>query len=128
MNAEKVPGIWFAVSSAVYLLGLPVCFLTAPMEFSLGFASGGALVLLNAWMSARRVTKAEFPNRGRVMASVLGGFYFRLILLGICLYAFIKFVHVDPVGLVTGLSVVPVGLFVMLGLIYAANRRRPEEV
>ncbi len=42
--------------------------------------------------------------------------------------AFIKFVNVDPVGLVTGLSVVPMGLFVMLVLIYVANRRRPEEV
>ena len=128
MNAEKIPGIWFALSGAAYLIGLPVCFLVAPYEFALGFASGGALVLLNAWMSARRVKNAGFPNRGAVMASVLGGFYFRLILLGVCLYAFIKFIHVDPVGLVTGLSVVPMGLFVMLVLIYVANRRRPEEV
>ncbi len=128
MNAEKIPGIWFALSGAAYLIGLPVCFLVAPYEFALGFASGGAVVLLNAWMSARRVKNADFPNRGAVMASVLGGFYLRLILLGVCLYAFIKFIHVDPVGLVTGLSVVPMGLFVMLVLIYVANRRRPEEV
>ncbi|MBI5252480.1 MAG: ATP synthase subunit I [Desulfomonile tiedjei] len=127
MKAEKIPGIWFVLSSVAYLVGLPVCLLAAPIEFTLGFASGGALVLLNAWMSARKVRKADFPNRGRVIASLLGGFYLRLILLGVCLYAFIKFVHVDPVGLVTGLSVVPLGLFFMLVLIYVANRR-PEEV
>jgi len=128
MNAEKIPGIWFSLSGVVYLIGLPVCFFIAPYEFTFGYAAGGALVLLNAWMSARRVKSADFPNRGRVTASVLGGFYLRLILLGICLYAFIKFVNVDPVGLVTGLSVVPIGLFFMLVLIYIANRRRPEEV
>ena len=61
------------------------------------------------------------------MAVLLGGFYVRLILLGICLYGLIKFLKVDPVGLVTGLSVVPAGLLVMLALIYIANRR-PEEV
>jgi hypothetical protein len=128
MNADRIPGIWFALSGVVYLVGLPACFLVTSFEFTIGFATGGALVLLNAWMSARRVRQADFPNRGRVMASLLGGFYLRLILLGVCLYAFIKFMHVDPVGLVTGLSVVPVGLFVMLVLIYVANRRRPEEV
>jgi hypothetical protein len=128
MNAEKIPGIWFLLSGVVYLIGLPAVFALAPREFALGFAGGGALVLLNAWISARKVKNADFPNRGAVMASLLGGFYLRLILLGVCLYAFIKFIHVDPVGLITGLSVVPVGLFVMLVLIYVANRRRPEEV
>jgi hypothetical protein len=58
---------------------------------------------------------------------LLGGFYVRLILLGICLYGFIRFLKVDPVGLVAGLSVVPAGLLVMLVLIHIANRR-PEEV
>lgn len=128
MNAERIPAIWFVLSGVVYLVGLPLCFVVTSLDFTLGFATGGALVLLNAWMSARRVKSADFPNRGRVMASLLGGFYLRLILVGVCLYAFITFMHVDPVGLVTGLSVVPVGLFVMLVLIYVANRRRPEEV
>lgn len=127
MNLERIPGIWFLLSGAVYVVGLPVCFAFGPREFAIGFAAGGALVLLNAWVSARRIKKADFPNRGRVTASLLGGFYVRLIMLGICLYAFIAYVHVDPVGLVTGLSVVPAGLLFMLVLIYVANRR-PEEV
>jgi hypothetical protein len=127
MNLERIPGIWFLLSGAVYVVGLPLCFAFGPREFAIGFAAGGALVLLNAWVSARRVKNANFPNRGRVTASLLGGFYVRLILLGICLYAFIAYVQVDPVGLVTGLSVVPAGLLFMLVLIYVANRR-PEEV
>jgi hypothetical protein len=73
------------------------------------------------------VKKAPFPDKGLVMASVLGGFYVRMILLGICLYGLVTIVRVDPVGLVAGLSVVPAGLFVMLMLIFIANRR-PREV
>lgn len=127
MNFGKVPAIWFALSAGVYLLGLIASAFLASQGFTVGFAVGGALILGNSWASARKVKRADFPHRGRVMASVLGGFYLRLILVGICLFGFIKFVKVDPVGLVTGLSVVPAGLLIMLVLIYIANRR-PEEV
>lgn len=84
-------------------------------------------MLVNAWLSAWRIKKSDFYNKGRAVVSLLGGFYFRLIFLGLCLFILIKFTKVDPVGLVTGLSVVPAGLFVMLTLIYISNRR-PEEV
>lgn len=115
------------LSGAMYLVGLLACVVLAPLGFSLGFAAGGALVLGNAWVSARRVKRTGFIERNGVTALLLGGFYVRLILLGICLYGFIRFLKVDPVGLVTGLSVVPAGLLVMLVLIHIANRR-PEEV
>jgi MFS family permease len=127
MNFGKVPAIWFGLSAVVYTLGLIASAFLASQGFTVGFAVGGALILVNSWASARKLKRADFPHRGRVMASVLGGFYLRLILVGVCLFGFIKFVKVDPVGLVTGLSVAPAGLFVMLGLIYIANRR-PEEV
>jgi len=127
MNFQRLPGVWFAFSAAVYVAGLVCCVLMAAPAFLAGFGIGGALVLLNAWASARRVKKAEFPHRNRVMATVLGGFYARMIALGICLFAVISFLNVDPVGLVVGLSVIPAGLFVMLILILLVNRR-PEEV
>lgn len=127
MKFEKIPGIWLTLSGIVYAAGLLVALLAASPPFIAGFAAGGALVLANAWASARKMKNADLPQRGRVTASLVGGFYLRLILLGICLYAFIKYLKFDPVGLVTGLSVVPAGLFVMLVLIYVANRR-PREV
>jgi hypothetical protein len=127
MKFEKIPGIWFILSGIVYASGLLVALLMASPPFIAGFAAGGALVLANAWASARKLKNADFPQRGRVTASLLGGFYMRLIVVGICLYAFIKILKLDPVGLVTGLSVVPAGLFFMLVFIYVANRR-PREV
>ncbi len=126
MNFDKIPRIWFVLSGVVYVVGLIFCLFFAPQGFTLGFGAGGGLVLANAWASARKVRQSGFLHRGRAMASMLGGFYLRLILLAICLYGAIKFLQVDPVGLVTGLSVVPAGLFVMLILTYVANRR-PEE-
>ncbi|HTY22499.1 MAG TPA: ATP synthase subunit I [Desulfomonilaceae bacterium] len=127
MNFEKIPRIWLIICGLVYLSGLFACLLLAPHAFTLGFGFGGALVLLNSWVSAWRIRKAEFRARIRVIASVVGGFYVRLLIVGAFIYWLIKYMAVDPVGLVTGLSVVPAGLFVMLILIYFANRR-PGEV
>lgn len=127
MNFQKIPKIWFFLSGIVFLVGFVACFIFAPSQFMLGYAAGGALVLVNAWLSAWRIKRSDFYNKGRAVVSLLGGFYFRLIFLGLCLFILIKFTKVDPVGLVAGLSVVPAGLFVMLTLIYISNRR-PEEV
>ena len=127
MNFGKIQGIWFLLSGIVYVVGLIVCIVLATQNFTLGFGSGGALVLLNTWASARKVKGVEFINRPRATASLLLGFYLRLIVVGLCLFLLIKFLRVDPLGLVTGLSVVPAGLIGMLIMIYVANRR-PEEV
>lgn len=127
MNITGIPAVWFVVSGFFYLLGLISCAFLAPQSFSVGFAFGGALVLLNAWASARKIAGAEFAHKSRATASILMGFYARLALMGICLFLLIKFCNVDPLGLVAGLSVMPAGLFGMLVLIYIANRS-PQEV
>jgi hypothetical protein len=127
MKLQEIPGIWFSLSGVLYAAGVVACMLAAPWSFTVGFALAGALVLLNAWLGARRVRRAEFPYRNRVIASLLGGFYVRLAVMGICLFLMLRFLQADPLGLVTGLSVVPAGLFVMVILMYVANRR-PEEV
>ncbi len=127
MNDQAVPGIWAATSGAVYVFGLLVCLILAPFGFTLAFGAGGALVLLNSLAAARNIKRAPFPHKGQVLASLLGWFYLRLAVLGICLFGLITCLKLDPIGLVAGLSVVPAGLFVMLALIYVANRR-PEEV
>lgn len=126
MNLEKIPRIWLFISGAVYLVGLVAFLAFAPAGFAVGFGFGGALVLLNSWISARRIRKAEFHDKNRALASLVGGFYFRLAFLGVGLYCLIRFIQVDPIGLIVGLSVIPAGLLVMLILIYIANRR-PEE-
>ncbi len=126
MNMEKLPGICFMVCGAIYTLGCVLTFLLAPPAFTIGFGGGGALVLLNLFASAHKLRRADFPNRNRVLTSVVGGFYFRLTIIGTCLYILISYAQVDPVGLVAGLSIIPMGIPILLLLIYIANRR-PEE-
>ncbi|MGO9121906.1 MAG: ATP synthase subunit I [Desulfomonilaceae bacterium] len=126
MNLEKIPRIWLVISAAVYLVGLVAFLLLTSLGFAAGFGVGGALVLLNSCISAHSVRKAQFHNKARALMSLVGGFYFRLVFLAVGLYCLIQFTQVDPIGLVIGLSVIPAGLFVMLALIYIANRR-PEE-
>ncbi|MFH0957281.1 MAG: ATP synthase subunit I [Pseudomonadota bacterium] len=127
MEFEKIPRIWLFLSGIVFIIGLVTSSVLASGKFTLGYASGGALVLLNAWASAWRIRKSGFQDRGRSIVALIGGFYFRLIFLGLCLFVLVRFTEVDPIGLVTGLSVVPASLFLMLSLIYISNRR-PKEV
>ncbi len=127
MKLDKLPSIWLGITAVVYVTGLVGSLVFASNDFAIGFAAGGALVLLNSRLSARKVKKADFPHKGSVTAALLGGFYLRLILMGVCLFVLIKYLRVDPVGLVSGLSVVPAGLLLMLVLVLVANRR-PEEV
>lgn len=127
MKFDKIPGVWFTLSGAAYVFGLIACLVLASRGLTLGFVAGGALALLNSWASARKVKKTELTHKSMVMASLIGGFYVRLTMLGICLFACIRYLEVDPIGVVIGLSVVPAGLVIMLFLIYIANRR-PEEV
>jgi hypothetical protein len=123
----KIPQIWFFVSGTVYVLGVFACLILATRNFTVGFGAGGALVLINAWASARKIRGSEFVYKNRATASIVTGFYLRLILMGICLFFLISFLEVDPLGLVTGLSVIPAGLFGMIILVYLANRS-PQEV
>ncbi len=127
MDFQKIPKIWFGLSAVVFVIGLLASVIFAPLRFTLAYVIGALLVLLNSWLSARRVNQASFTNRNAAMVSLMGGFYFRLIAVGLSLFALIKFGNIDPVGLVTGLSVIPAGLMLMLVLIYISNRR-PQEV
>ena len=127
MDFEKIPRIWLFLSGVVFISGFIAILVLASTEFTLGYVAGGALVLVNASFSAWRTKKSDFHNKGRAILTLLGGFYCRLIFLGLALFLLIRFIKVDPIGLVTGLSVVPIGMFVMLSLIYISNRR-PKEV
>lgn len=127
MNPRQIPVIWIVLCAAVYVVGLVVSLVATSQGFAVGFAIGGALVLLNGLASAFKVVRSEFIDKRQVMLSLMGGFYLRLAVLAVCLYAVVTLLKVDPVGLVTGLSVLPAGLFLMLVLIYVANRR-PKEV
>ncbi len=126
MIPEETPGKWFLSLGIAFLGGLVVCAIAAPIKVVLAFAAGGALVTANAYASSRKLAGTDLSHKGRAITSLIGRFYLRLVLIGIGLFVCIKYLGLDPLGLVAGLSVVPLGLVVMLVLTRAANRR-PEE-
>lgn len=80
-------------------------------RFTAGVVSGGAIVLggfawqqRNIWLFTHEPTRAM----GR---KVLLGFFARLIVIGLLLVILLRLVHVDPIGLATGLSIVVINLF-----------------
>ncbi len=126
MILDKAPGIWFIVCAVEYVIGLILCWIFASPNVVVGFLAGGALALGNIYLSGRRLRRADFHVKGAALASIMGGFYARLILLGILLYVMLALLHVNPVGLVLGLSIMPAGAPIMVFLIYIVNRN-PEE-
>jgi hypothetical protein len=127
MNFEKIPGIFALFASICFILGLVLCALLADLGFTVGFAAGGALMVVNLFFSTNRVKNTGFSSKGAAMASLLGGFYVRLIILSILLFALIRHAEINALGLVAGLSIVPAALIMMIIMIYLANRG-PEEV
>lgn len=127
MNTDRIPGILTLITAFCYILGLALVVLVWNWDLAAGFAAGGGLMVLNQVLSAKRVKDTGFFSKGVAMASLMGGFYIRLIILGISLYALIRYAEVNPIGLVAGLSIVPAALIIMIIMIYMANRR-PEEV
>lgn len=127
MNFERIPGIFATLAALCYIMGLAIFAGLTKFPFLLGFAAGGALVIVNLLLSAKRINQTGFSSKGASMASIVGGFYIRLTVLGICLYLLIKSGRVDPIGLLAGLSIIPGALVMMIIMIYLANRR-PEEV
>ncbi len=126
MILKEAPDKWFLSMGTAFVGGLVVCALAAPWSFVGAYAVAGALVTANAYASSRKLAKTDFSHKGRAFTSLVGGFYVRLILIGISLYVCIKHLGFDPLGLVVGLSVVPAGLVVMLILTREANRRVEE--
>ena len=60
MNFQKIPKIWFFLSGIIFLLGFITCFIFTEGRFTLGYLAGGVLVLLNAWLSARKIRRLGF--------------------------------------------------------------------
>lgn len=125
---ESIPRLWLGVAGALLMVGLGVCLaLGLDMRVRSGFLVGAVLVLLNALASARKVRRADFRAQGGTAALLMLDSAFRMAILGVCVYMAVKILGVDPLGLIAGLSVVPVGML-LTPLILVVCNRNPGEV
>lgn len=92
------------------LLASAAGFLFFTRDVGLGVAAGGILVTLNFHLLARTLKKAFRPPHITSIAGVLFKYYIRFTITGVIIFMLMMTHSVDPIGLVTGLSVVVASL------------------
>jgi hypothetical protein len=100
------------IASAILVLGRAAAF---------GVCLGAALMVLNAW-TLRRIAERAFRNFKRPSAAILL-FNLKMAALVGLVFVAIRYLHVDPISFVIGISVFPVAV-VAAAIQYAL---RPDE-
>jgi hypothetical protein len=85
--------------------------LFAPFRFALGMILGGLIVTINFHMLYRTLKRALTPPHLSSHHTVIAKYYVRFTVSGLILFWLISNKHVDPLGLILGLSVVVLSLF-----------------
>ncbi len=90
------------------LLGLATVLgiLFAPFRFALGLLLGGLIVTVNFHLLYRTLKGALTPPHLSTHHAVIAKYYLRFTVSGLVIFWLISQKHVDPLGLVLGLSVV----------------------
>jgi len=99
--------LWFgpAVASVALLIGGP--------ETALAVLVGAAVVALVFLFSGKTLSWAARKSPTALGAAALGGFLVRLVLLTVFVWAALRFLQLDRIGLFVGLGVTYIGLLVM---------------
>lgn len=99
--------LWFGplVAAVVLLIGGPPAALAALV--------GAAVVALVYLFSGRALSWAARRSPTALGAAALGGFFVRLVLLTLFVWAALRFLQLDRIGLFIGLGVTYIGLLVM---------------
>jgi len=87
-------------------------FLTSP-SLTLGINLGGFIIIANFQVmqyTIRRVFPSDGAMKEATKISIMGRYYFRLLILGAIIYILVTEGLVDPVGLAIGLSTVVISI------------------
>jgi hypothetical protein len=90
-------------------IAIAVIFLGQRMAF--GVSIGAALMALNAW-ALRRIGARAFKTFKKPGAAILL-FNLKMGLLLVLVWAVIRYLHVDPIAFIVGISVFPVSIVVV---------------
>ena len=77
----------------------------------LGIAAGGLIVTINFHLLYKTLRKALTPPHIASVKGVIIKYYIRFVLTGIIIFVLVGSKHVDPFGLIAGLSVVVASMF-----------------
>nr|HID59045.1 ATP synthase subunit I [Desulfobacterales bacterium] len=115
MNQEKrLVRFVYITSWAIFLVFTIGGFIFKPGLFAWGVMAGGVIVMTNFHLLYRTIKKALNPSNLVHPKSVLGKYYVRFFLSAIIIFILISDHYVDPIGLIVGLSVVVISIFITL--------------
>jgi hypothetical protein len=92
---------WFLLAAAS-LLG----FVNFSPQVGLGIVAGGLVVTLNFYLLGKTLRKALTPPHIASVKGVLFKYYIRFFISAVIIYFLMATPHVDPIGLIVGLSIV----------------------
>ena len=99
----------------------------SPIKFSLGVLLGGFISIINFYWMTRSLSGIFKQQSGNVKGPVMIKYYLRLALTAVVLFFLISRDTVNVIGLIIGLSVVVITIFVTL-IIALAKKKLIEEV
>jgi hypothetical protein len=85
-------------------------FLLFTQGFAFGILCGGLISVVNFHWLCRNLFSVFRKDPGRAKRIVLGGYAFRLLVTGVVLLGIIASGRIDIIGLLLGLSIVPLNL------------------
>ena len=87
-----------------------LAFINLPLDFAMGFVSGGFIVTINFHLLSKTLKKSLTPKHLSSHNVILAKYYIRFIFSGFIIFVLISNQMVDPLGLIIGLSVVVVSI------------------
>jgi len=101
----------------VFIFAVVLGLINMPIKFALGILFGGLLITVNFHVLYRTIKKSINSNKvirqgHSVVNVVLFKYYVRFIISGIIIFLLISKHIVNPIGLLLGLSIVVVSIFV----------------
>jgi ATP synthase I chain len=118
--------IEFANWIVLAILFIPALIFT-PFKFALGILLGGFISILNFYWMERGLRGIFTNTTGNVNGPVMVKYYIRLALTAVVLYFLIANHTVNVIGLIIGLSVVIINIFITL-IIALSKKNFIEEV
>src|SRR3974377_1207213 len=102
----------FLIGTLLVAAGGLLAFFMFGWKNGASFLAGGAFAGANLWLLRLAVNAAVFYDSKRSKRRILAGYFLRLLLIPLCLYAMIRFLFLGVIAAVAGFAVFNCSIFV----------------
>jgi len=113
MHIERRVLRFLTLTNWIVFFVVTICgFILAPGPFAWGILAGGLIVTINFQLLYRSLSQALTPPHMTDAKVVLGKYYLRFLVSAVIVFVLIADHYVNPLGLIIGLSVVVMSIFI----------------